>query len=694
MSLVLASCDSGMKDNLKEDFTSHYVYFSDSPDVEASARNVERDYKIGTKLAWGSSLPTVADDSFAELNVGYNINGWKYYKNPIDDTTETPKNIVCDSDNVIISLTVTSNPAWLYVSSWTPVTYYVAFDANGGSGSMANQEFTYDEAQGLSANVFTRNGYEFNGWNYEANKSKTSAEYEDGESVQNLAAKEGAVVTLYACWIKEKIAIAFDANGGTGYMDTLTGVSVEYTLPANTFSKTGYSFAGWNTAADGSGISYADKDYLDEYNWPNENIILYAQWAPNPYTLTYHANDGTEAATAFTVYYETETGILSANDAGFARAGYDFAYWATASDARYNAGDTLTVGANDIDLYAQWTVQSYTVTFDANGGSGTMASETFVYTELPKTLTAHTYTFTGYNFTGWNTASDGSGVSYADEASITADNWLTSDFTLYAQWALIPFTVTYDANDGSGSQTTQVFYYGQSQALYDAVFSRTGYDFNGWNTAADGSGTSYTGYQMLTITDGDVTLYAQWQVQTLTIVFDANGGSASSGDTQITQTLTFEDLPVSFTDTEFTRTGYYFDYWMSASGQIYAKSGSVTSSNWDLLYGSTGMIVLSANWTNRATIVGNAPTSGLSYSIGDTAITFSVSDTYLSYSWQLDGSALSETGASVSIDYDSSSYSSDFYTKIHTIIVLAYYYDAELGANIPHVLSATFKVHE
>ena len=141
-----------------------------------------------------------------------------------------------------------------------------------------------------------------------------------------------------------------------------------------------------------------------------------------------------------------------------------------------------------------------TVTFDANGGTGTMAPETG---SAPAALTANAFTRTGYTFAGWNTAADGSGTAYADTASYP----FSASVTLYAQWTALTYTVTFDANGGTGTMAPET---GSAPAALTAnAFTRTGYSFAGWNTAADGSGTAYADTASYPFS-ASVTLYAQW----------------------------------------------------------------------------------------------------------------------------------------------------------------------------------------
>ena len=118
---------------------------------------------------------------------------------------------------------------------------------------------------------------------------------------------------------------------------------------------------------------------------------------------------------------------------------------------------------------------NHTVTFNANGGTGTMSPQT---ANVPTALTANAFTRTGYTFSGWNTAAGGGGTAYADGATYS----FAADITLYAQWsALANHTVTFNANGGTGTMTAQIA--NVPTALTANAFTRTGYTFSGWNTA-------------------------------------------------------------------------------------------------------------------------------------------------------------------------------------------------------------------
>ncbi|MCU1488828.1 MAG: cell wall/surface repeat protein, partial [Acidimicrobiaceae bacterium] len=160
---------------------------------------------------------------------------------------------------------------------------------------------------------------------------------------------------------------------------------------------------------------------------------------------------------------------------------------------------------------------THTVTFNANGGTGSMSAEA---TNVATALTTNSFTRAGYSFSGWNTVAAGGGTAYADGASYA----FTADTTLYAQWVANAHTVTFSANGGTGSmgiETTNV-----ASALTTDSFTRANYTFTGWNTAADGSGTSYADGASYAFT-ADTTLYAQWVANAHTVTFSANGGTGS-----------------------------------------------------------------------------------------------------------------------------------------------------------------------
>lgn len=173
------------------------------------------------------------------------------------------------------------------VAQWNPITYSVVFDANGGLGTMERQTFTYDDAQSLTANTFTRDNYEFAGWNTATNGSGKS--YDDEEEVKNLTTENGATITLYAQWQK-LYTVTFYNIGSLLETKTQEAVGGSIACPTITAPCDGYEFVGWSeTAVTNGATSYTDVSCPIT---PTEDTKLYA---------VYSQGDGGGGTTAISI---------------------------------------------------------------------------------------------------------------------------------------------------------------------------------------------------------------------------------------------------------------------------------------------------------------------------------------------------------------------------------------------------------
>ncbi|WP_213413470.1 S-layer homology domain-containing protein [Xylanibacillus composti] len=241
---------------------------------------------------------------------------------------------------------------------------------------------------------------------------------------------------------EEPLHITYNGNGAEGsapsdskayYPGIVDTVEV---LGQGDLTKTGHSFAGWNATGTFSEAVYKEGDTFTI----SEETTLYAVWTPNPYLVTYNGNgdDGTGAApSAVTEGYGTDI-TVSGNTGNLVKAGYSFAGWNTAADGSgtsYPAGSSFTIPASDTTLYAQWKINGYPVTYNGNGDDGTGTVPSAVTEEYGTAVTVSGNTGNlvkaGYSFAGWNTAADGSGTSYPAGSSFTIP---ASATTLYAQW--------------------------------------------------------------------------------------------------------------------------------------------------------------------------------------------------------------------------------------------------------------------
>lgn len=262
-------------------------------------------------------------------------------------------------------------------------------------------------------------------------------------------------------------------------------------------TRKGYKLIGWSKNKNSSTAEYSIND---KFSCGHGDAYFYAVWSPNKYTVNYNSNGGTGSMSSSSHTYD-QNKALSTNK--FTRSGYYFLGWSTnsnATSATYSDGQsvinlTSTDGAT-VDLYAVWSkIPTYTVSYNANGGSGAPSAQTKtkdVTLGLSSTKPTKSYTVT-YNanggnvspsnksvsctFKNWNTAQNGSGTSYSSGASYTAN----SGATLYAQWT----------NPTYGTLPTP---------------TRKGYVFDGWYTAASG-GTKVTSVSSLT---SNATIYAHW----------------------------------------------------------------------------------------------------------------------------------------------------------------------------------------
>ncbi|MBN1520752.1 MAG: InlB B-repeat-containing protein, partial [Spirochaetales bacterium] len=368
------------------------------------------------------------------------------------------------------------------------------------------------------AGTMTRTGYTFSGWNTAANGSGTA--YAPAATF----AMPDAAVTLFAQWTINSYTLTYDGNSSDGgVVPTDPSSPYDYgatvtVLDAGTMTRTGYTFNGWNTAFDGSGTAYAP---AATFAMPDSAVTLFAQWVATPtYTVTYYGNgsDGGTAPVDPSSPYASGSTVTVMNQGSLSLTGYSFAGWNTAangSGTAYAGGATFTINANT-DLYAQWTVNSYALSYDGNSSDGgvvpTDPSSPYDYGSGVTVLDQGTLTLTGNSFVGWNTATDGSGTWYYAGFGFSMP---AAALTLYAQWtAAATYTVTYDGNtnDGGTAPVDSNLYLGTATtaALTEGTLTKTGFSFLRWNTQADGLGTDYNPGDPLPLGGANVTLYAIW----------------------------------------------------------------------------------------------------------------------------------------------------------------------------------------
>lgn len=440
-----------------------------------------------------TSTATVAGNTGSLSRLGYRFDGWNTQANGQGNTFQASSSITLVADTVLYAL-------------WTSVpTYTITFNGNGQtSGSIPSAITSSDATVTLPGNtgVLNRTNFTFNGWNTLANG--TGTHYNVGATFPLSAS-----TTLYAEWLGNTYTLTYNANGAdSGSVPLATSGSGALTTALNTgaLAKAGYTFGGWNTAGDGTGTTVsAGATYT-----PSQNTTLFAKWNALPtYTITYNGNSNTGGtAPTATTSYASQT---VAAPGTLARTGYGFTGWNTAangSGTSYAAGSSYSASAS-VTLYAQWGAL-YDLTYNANGADGGSAPSAVTGVVSASVSSVGSLTKANYSFNGWNTAAGGTGTAYAPGATIN----LTSSVTLYAQWVLSAYSVTYSPNGSTSGSAPMSANSTNNTVVLDTNsggLTKDGYEFAGWNTAADGSGTTYAPGATVTVSSNTI-FYPLWVI--------------------------------------------------------------------------------------------------------------------------------------------------------------------------------------
>lgn len=387
----------------------------------------------------------------------------------------------------------TDNAALTLYAQWTINTYAVTYDGNTNTGgSTATQTKTYGTALTLRSNGFTKTGYNFVKWNTKSDGSGTS--YNAGASYT-----ANAAVKLYAIWTKKTYTVSYNANGGSGAPGNQTKTDgTALTLSSTKPTKTGSTFDYWvgsNGTNYNAGATVAAN--------VNQNLTLTAHWTDITYTITFAANGGTGGPSSDTKTYGVAKTITTSIPT---KEGYNFSGWSGSNGVTYAKGGTIAADVNqNLTLTAQWTKQTFTVSYSANGGTGAPGNQTKTYgTAL--TISSAAPTRTGYNFTGWLGSN---GLTYQPGGTIAAN--VNQNLTLTAQWTLKTYTITYNANSGSGAPAAGSKNYGQEYTISSTRPTRTNYNFLGWATSSNATSATYQpGGKIAANVNQAVTLYAVW----------------------------------------------------------------------------------------------------------------------------------------------------------------------------------------
>lgn len=427
--------------------------------------------------------------------------------------------------------------------NWTDAQKSVAFNADG-YGALAEP---------------TREGYVFDGW--------VTA---DGEEITADTKVKSENITVYSSWIPNHYSVALDGNTGIGGLGMLNAeYGTPFKLPANSFIKTGYTFAGWALSPDGEVIYTDEQEVSNLTSELGGSVTLYAIWTANKFTVKFDSNTGAGEMADAVITYDSEAPLP---ENGFSKTGYTFIGWSTTPDGTELLTDVqydnlCTEDGDTVTLYAIWSENSYTLTFDKNGGEGENISATDYGYEDKVALPRNVFTMKGYILSGWSLTKNGEKV-YENGATV---NHINPDkngkVTLYAVWEPVKYTVSFNSNGGNGTMADTEMTYDAYSSLADNTFTKTGYHFIGWSSAADGA-VEYTDGQSvrnLAYENGKtVTLYAVWEINVYTVTFRYRNNKGVMVDTPVKVEYSKEaKIPSDFTLTPYkdATQHYVFGIW-------------------------------------------------------------------------------------------------------------------------------------
>ena len=455
-----------------------------------------------------------------------------------------------------ISTTTVVTKDITYYAQWSINSYTLTFNPNGGTVTQTSKNLEYNSAYGtLPTPTRASNAqytYTFAGW-YTAATGGTQV-----TTATKMAAKD---TTVYAHWTSNirSYTVSYQTTYGTL---NKTSQSVAYnskgsctlTIPDNTAEFT-YTFVGWYTAANGGGTKVGSELTLETPAIKGTvTYYAYVTRSTKSYTHTFNANGGgTVSPATITKAYNTALGTLPT----VSRTGYTFVGWFDTSAASGGTQATTSTKVTGTKTwYARWSINSYTFTFDKNGGNTpsttTITKEYNTNVGTLPTCTRNEDNAATYTFVGWFDIPNSSGGT-----QLTTTTKVISNKTWYARWnpTYKNYTVTWDGQGGTPSESSRTLQYNSTLGTLPTAI-KTGYTFKGWGTT---TATNVPNVYTTTKVIKDVTYYAIWDVNSYTWTFDANGGT---GDT--TKTLNYNSrltvLPTANRDSTVAN-DYLFNGW-------------------------------------------------------------------------------------------------------------------------------------
>ena len=489
---------------------------------------------------------------------GYSFTGWN--TNP--NGSGTPYSSGANVNN----LTTENQGEFDLYAQWTTVDYQINYELNGGT-AIGNPTSYNAESDSIHLNNPTREGYNFTGW------EGSELTGEDNMSV-DVEFEPYTNKMFIAHWAPIHFTFIFDGNGGEGSMDNSTfaydEISGEDVLPANGFTRNGWSFTGWNTQANGQGTAYNPGDSVHNFTTTdNLETTLYAQWGSIPYNILYNLDGGT--ANNPTVY-SPETNTFTLNNP--TKTGYLFTGWSgTGLEGENNLTVTITKGSYGIREYtAHYSPISYTLHFELGNSPDEIGDQVVYY----DSAISNNYdpSYTGFTFIGFARTADGAVEIAPGDDIINLTTVNGAIINLYAKYDAHEYTVNYADSMCYKSALTQVvdtdnnmyisnlipgdpqsevwgtafnvknvelrtpsgeYDYATTATYAPAEFIAGAATFKYWADSADCSGgySAHTaGSQAINLlhqpVDNEITLYAMWDLTEFTVRIHKNAPTNSN----------------------------------------------------------------------------------------------------------------------------------------------------------------------
>ena len=423
----------------------------------------------GTIIINGGTVTATGGQYAAGIGSGYKQSDCWHITiyNTVTSVTAT-KGTGCDNaigagsgESTCRSVTISGiETGFITQSPFTTFPYTVVFNANGGTGTMNNQGFMYNVAENLHLNNYTRPGFVFEGW---ATSSEGPKVYDDEQSVSNLTATSGDTVTLYAKWNKIPYMVTLTAQSGEVLLydgDTLTGTGGANTHVSIADGST-VLFRGVNI----TGITNDNRHQWAGITCLGNAVIILDGGTTNSVTGVYRSSG------IYVPQHDSLTlqgsGTLNATGNEYA-AGIGGGYGQLCGNITISQGVTVTATKGDNGEYAigastcgtvtiggvqtgsisqsPFTTYPYTVAFNANGGTGTMTDQDFMY-NVPKGLNANNFAYLQFSFDGWATSSDGPKEYEEEQSVINLTETAGDTVTLYAKWRSHLVTLTLESEN-------------------------------------------------------------------------------------------------------------------------------------------------------------------------------------------------------------------------------------------------------